>query len=128
MKRMIRRLEFSAETKRDAFARSGGFCECYLVLWLGRPGGCGGKLSGGNVFYAHITPDAIRQDNSLANCAVLSKTCWREKTSGYDLPVIAKSNRVRDRHIGAISLPRQIIPGSTASPWKHRVSGGWTRR
>jgi hypothetical protein len=51
---MRRRLEFSAETKRQAFERSGDICECYLIPWLKRPNGCGAKLGIGNVFYDGI--------------------------------------------------------------------------
>jgi len=94
------RLEFTAKTLREAWDRSRGTCECHLVPMLHRPKGCGQKLGEGNVFYEHITPDNIRPDNSLGNCAALSKTCWKEKTNSYDKPVIAKSNRVRDRARG----------------------------
>lgn len=47
---MHRRREFSAQTKRDAFDRSGGICECYRVSWLRRPKGCGVKLVTGAIF------------------------------------------------------------------------------
>jgi hypothetical protein len=71
---MNRRLEFTAATKREAFARSGGICECHRIPWLKRPDGCGVRLVAGGIFYEHVTPDAIRPDNSLENCAVLSRT------------------------------------------------------
>jgi hypothetical protein len=72
---MNRRLEFTAATKREAFARSGGICECHRIPWLKRPDGCGVRLVAGGIFYEHVAPDAIRPDNSLENCAVLSRTC-----------------------------------------------------
>lgn len=122
------RLEFTAATKRDAFSRSGGICECHRIPWLNRPDGCGVRLVAGNIFYEHINPDAIRQDNSLDNAAVLCKTCWREKTDHYDRPVIAKSNHVRDRHIGAVMTPQEVIVGTIASGWKNHMRGGWSRR
>jgi 5-methylcytosine-specific restriction protein A len=123
-----RRLEFTAETKRSAFARSGGICECHLIPWLKRPDGCGVRLVAGAIFYEHVIQDAIRPDNSLDNCAVLTRTCWKEKTARIDLPVIAKSNRVRNRHIGAVATPQQVIVGSRASGWKNHMRGGWSRR
>jgi hypothetical protein len=125
---MRRRLEFTAETKREAFARSGGICECHSIPWLKRADGCGVRLMAGGIFYEHITPDAIRPDNSLSNCAVLSKTCWREKSYQYDIPLIAKSNRVRDRHFGTRATPDQVIVGTIASGWKNHMRRGWSRR
>lgn len=76
-----RRLEFSAPTKRAAYDRSNGICECHRIPWLRRPNGCGRELREGNTFYEHINPDNIRQDNSLDNAACLVRTCWREKTA-----------------------------------------------
>jgi hypothetical protein len=123
-----RRLEFTAATKRDAFARSDGICECHRIPWLNRPNGCGVALVAGAIFYEHLVQDAIRQDNSLSNCAVLSRTCWKEKTARIDLPTIAKSNRTRAKHIGTVATPQQVIVGSRASGWKSHMRGGWSRR
>jgi hypothetical protein len=123
-----RRLEFTAPTKRAAFARSNGICECHLIPWLNRPNGCGVKLTAGNIFYEHLVQDAIRKDNSLSNCCCLVKTCWREKTDKIDRPTIAKSNHVRDAHIGATVAPQQVIAGTVASGWKRHMRGGWSRR
>jgi hypothetical protein len=94
------RLEFTKQTKREAYDRSRGICECFLCPQLRRPEGCGRPLGIANTYYEHIVQDGIRQDNSLDNCAVLTKTCWQEKTAMHDLPTIAKSNRVRDRARG----------------------------
>lgn len=104
---MIRhRANFTKETKRLAFERSGGICECHLIPHVFKVA-CGLKLSPGNTFYEHIDPDAISGRNDLANCATLTKTCWKIKTADYDLPAIAKSNRTRDRARG-IYKPRSI--------------------
>lgn len=109
------RLEFAASTKRQAFARSGGVCECHIIPRLRRPLGCGAKLGVGNIFYEHIEPDNIRHDNSLDNCACLSKTCWREKTDTYDRKVIAKSNHVRDGAQGIRQHFYKPLPGTKRS-------------
>lgn len=126
------RLEFTAATKRAAYARSGGICECHRVAVLHRPrSGCGMTLGAGNVFYEHIIPDNIRCDdsNSLDNCAVLCRTCWREKTDRYDRKVIAKTNHSRDRACGIARQPKgRPLPGTHASGWKHHMAGGWQRR
>jgi hypothetical protein len=122
---MTRRREFTSETKRQAYERSGGICECHRVPWLPTFGrGCGCALGPGNVFYEHIIPDNIGGDNSLDNCAVLCKTCWRAKTDTYDLPVIADANRQRDRARGIRPRSWRPLPGGRDSDMKIRVAGG----
>jgi hypothetical protein len=114
-----RRNEFSAPTKRSAYQRSGGMCECYLLARRGIKGfsldGCGQELSGGNTFYEHVDPDALWGVNDLGNCAVLVKTCWRLKTDTYDLPMIASNNRKRDRARGIKPQDYQPIVGAKRS-------------
>lgn len=137
------RHNFSSTTKRAARARSGGVCECRRLADAGVPGfsaqGCGRPLGAGNTFYEHIDPDAISARNDLDNCAVLSKTCWRLKTASYDLPIIARTARRRDRNDGikaehsrplagtrrsGIKLPlgfrARPIDRSTGQPWQPR--------
>lgn len=100
-----RRREFSKETKRLAFARSRGICECHLIPELRRPNGCGVILRPGHINY--VFQDALGGSNDLSNCAVLARNCWREKTDTIDLPVIAKNNRIADSARG-IRNPRTI--------------------
>ena len=69
-----RRREFSAQTRRDAFARSGGICECHRIPSLNRPQGCMVKLIDGATFYEHIRTSWHSHDNSLDNCAALTRT------------------------------------------------------
>ena len=126
---MNRRQEFTPATKREAFERSRGICECHLIPWLNRPHGCGVKLISGSIFYEHIIPDNIAHDSSLENCAVLARTCWREKTDTYDRKIIAKANHTRDRDRGiSRTLKGRPLPGTKASGWKHYMDGGWARR
>ena len=105
---MIRRARnnFSKDTKRAAYERSGGICECHLIPHVFKVA-CGLRLSPGNTFYEHINPDKISGRNDLDNAAVLTKTCWKIKTATFDLPTIAKSNRTQDRARG-IYKPRSI--------------------
>lgn len=117
------RLEFTSPTKRAAYKRSLGICECHLIPWLKRPQGCGCRLGAGNTFYEHIVPDNIRPDNSLDNCAVLTKTCWREKTDTYDRKVIAKSNHVRDLARNIKHNYYRPLPGSRRSGIKLSFRG-----
>ena len=111
-----RRREFSVDTKRQAYRRSGGVCECHRVWQLPTyRTGCGGKLSSGNIFYEHITPDRLDGLNNLDNCAALSKTCWKLKTQGYDRPKIDKSKRQHDRARGIRPTQFRPLLGTKAS-------------
>src|SRR5713226_8649036 len=112
---MHHRREFSAQTKRDAFKRSGGICECHRIPWLKRPNGCDVKLVAGAIFYEHVKTDFHSGDSSLENCAVLTRTCWREKTSEHDLPSIAKTKRVADLAHGIKQHFHRPLPGSFRS-------------
>jgi hypothetical protein len=122
------RLEFTAKTKRAAFERSGGVCECHLVPMLHRPKGCGQKLAEGRIRYEHIVPAAMTRDNSLDNCAALSLGCWREKTDQYDRKVIAKSNHTRDRARGIKGRGRSSFQTNRDGPFKKRLDGTVVRR
>lgn len=119
-----RRTEFTAETKRQAYARSGGVCECHRVRQLPTYGtGCGVRLSEGNTFYEHIEQDYFTSDNSLENCAVLVRTCWKLKTAAADLPAIAKSKRLRDRGRGIRKQVFRPLPFGRRDAIKISMSG-----
>lgn len=121
---MNRRREFSKATRREAYERSKGMCECALVPSLPTfEKGCGCALGAGNTFYEHIDPDGAGGDNTLANCAVLVKTCWRIKTDEHDRPVVAKVQRQRDRAIGAKTNTFRPLPGSKRSGIKLPLGG-----
>lgn len=127
-----RRAEFSAETKRQAYERSKdgagvARCECYRIPHV-FPEPCGVPLVTGQIFYEHCVQDAIGGGNDLDNCAVLTKTCWRLKTSTYDLPVIAKVKRVADRDRGIYRTPRQRLHGGRGSLFKIKIGGGVVNR
>lgn len=112
------RLEFTAATKREAFARSGGICECHRVPALMRilcnqP--CGARLCVGNTEYHHIVADALRPDNSLDNAATLTKTCHALVTDLHDKKVIAQAKRREDRQRGIRPAPRQVLMGTVRS-------------
>jgi hypothetical protein len=133
-----RRHGFSKDTKRKAYERSKregdvAICECDLIPHVfSAPCGC--ALIDGAIFYEHIDPDRISARNDLDNCAALTKTCWRVKTSRYDLPVIARVRQREDRARGirpAPTLPagrrdpmkiklanRQVVDRITGEPWR----------
>lgn len=112
---MNRRSEFPASVKRDALKRSDGICECHLIPHVFKTF-CGLPLGPCNTFFEHIDCDEIRKDNSLDNCAVLTKTCWRYKTDHHDLPMIAKAKRNFDAHHGVVRPHRQF-PGNRRDPF-----------
>lgn len=110
------RLEFTSATKREALARSGGICECRRIPHVFDVA-CGCALGPANTFFEHIVCDQLNPDNSIENCAVLTRTCWKFKTAEYDLPVIAKAKRNFDRNNG-IHRPKRHLPGSRRHPFK----------
>ena len=122
------RAEFSNPVKREARERAAGFCECHRVPQLRRPDGCGQRLGPANTFYEHVIQDAAGGKPTLDNCAVLVKTCWREKTDHHDQPVVAKTKRLRDRDTGIGRRNGPPMPGSRNSPWRKPMSGKTERR
>lgn len=116
------RRNFTKATQRAAHARSNGICECHRVWQLPTyKTGCGVKLSPGNIFYEHIEPDRLGGLNDLDNCAALSKTCWKIKTSGFDRPKIDKSKRQQDRARGIQT--RGWFPGGRDDRLKKTMRG-----
>lgn len=117
------RREFPTSVKREALRRSGGFCECARVSQLPTFGtGCGQRLGIGNTFFEHIVCDNLDGEPTLENCAALVKTCFRIKTDTYDLPVIAKVKRQRDKSFGIRGTLRPL-PGGRSSDLKKRMDG-----
>ena len=127
-----RRTEFTAETRREALARSKGICECHRLARAGISGftvqGCSRPIGPGNIFYEHIITDWHSSDNSLDNCAVLTKTCWTIKTNTHDKRVISKTKRVRDLAFGTKTNSYPPLPGTKRSGWRNKMRGGWERR
>jgi hypothetical protein len=116
---MRTRREFSSETKRQAVRRSGGICECHL---LGKRGiarfssdGCGVAIGVANTFFEHINTSWHSGDDSLDNCAALTRTCWKIKTATHDLPKIAKTKRLQNWRFGIKSDSGRPLPGTRRS-------------
>ncbi len=95
-----KRNDFSRKTKREAWERAGGVCEARRLWWAGAEHFeylCTAKLGPvGNIYYEHIIPDRIGGKNTLDNCAVLCRNCWKIKTAKYDQPKAAKTRRQED--------------------------------
>lgn len=120
---ITKRREFTKETRRQAYERSAGVCECPRLVGLaGFTGtGCGRPLRSGDVFYEHIIPAGSGGSNHIDNCAALTKTCWRKKTA-WDQPTVAKLKRVRDAWRGIDGVGRPM-DGSRRSRFKVHVNG-----
>lgn len=104
------RTEFSAKTKAQAFTRAKDRCE-----------GCGAATKFKPVHYDHDLACELGGDNSLENCKVLCVPCHKTKTRDRDMPLIAKSRRIRQREMGI--RKRSKFPGSRDSKFKKKISG-----
>ncbi|HMI55186.1 MAG TPA: HNH endonuclease signature motif containing protein [Gemmatimonadaceae bacterium] len=105
------RREFSKQIKRDALKRAAGKCEAE---------GCG-ALFGHKFHFDHVIADGLGGEPTLENCAVLCHACHAEKTRKHDVPLIAKTKRIQDRHNGIKKQSR--FPGSRDSKFKKRMDG-----
>lgn len=117
------RNEFTKPVKRSALKRSGGQCEARGTLY-GLPEGkrCGASLAHG-VIFDHEDPDANSKDNSLTNCVCICLPCNRHKTYKRDIPMLAKTQRQKDKNAGIRRRSPRPMPGSRASKWKRKMSG-----
>ena len=109
------RREFTKAVKLAAFQRSGGNCE-----------GCTARLAVGRFEYHHQTEDTFAGEPMLENCQVLCVPCHSAITR-KQAAVIAKSSRVRAKHLG-IKRTSRPIPGSKASGLRKRMNGQVERR
>lgn len=87
----MKRTEFSAKVRKEAYARSKGFCENKA---------CGCQLQTGKFHYDHIIPSRLGGEASVVNCQVLCVACHGEKTP-KDIAQMAKAERQHRKHIGA---------------------------
>lgn len=105
------RREFSKQVKREALQRAAGQCE----------GEKCGALFGVKFHFDHVIADGLGGEPTLDNCAVLCHVCHNEKTRKHDVPLIAKTKRIQDRH-NSIKKPSRF-PGSRNSRWKKKIDG-----
>jgi 5-methylcytosine-specific restriction enzyme A len=94
----VSRREFSKPVKRKALRRANKRCEA---------NGCG-ALFGVKFHFDHDIADGLGGEPTLENCKVLCHVCHNEKTRKHDVPLIAKTKRISDKHSG-ISTTRQKI-------------------
>lgn len=114
------RREFSVSVKKAAFKRSGNRCEC----------GCRRPFTDHpkeRPEYDHILPDMLDGKPDLENCMVMRIDCHQTKTSTEDMPRFAKVRR-GEKARKNITRIKQVIPGSRASKFKRKISGGTVLR
>jgi hypothetical protein len=70
----------------------------------------------------HVIPLALGGRDQADNLQVLCAACHGGKTHREDVPAIAKTARIRARHLGA-RAPRRPLPGGRRSPWKKTIDG-----
>lgn len=99
------RREFSKPVKREAIKRADKKCEGV------KPDGerCG-VLFGIKFHFDHDIADGLGGEPTLENCKVLCHQCHKEKTTKHDIPLIAKTKRIQDKHNG-IRKPSQLRSG-----------------
>lgn len=107
---MSSRRHFPVAIQRAIRTRADGRCECYRVPNFGRYCCQGLPVQPGRVVYEHIDPWILSRDSSLGNGALLRIECARAKTDLIDAPMIAKVERVRDRHTGIRNPWRRRLP------------------
>jgi 5-methylcytosine-specific restriction enzyme A len=107
------RREFTAKVKVQSYERSGGKCEA-----------CRAPLAVGKFAYDHVIPDGLGGSPTIENCAVLCNACHAAKTTGQDVPSIAKAKRIQAKHINA--KPKRAWPGT--DKWKRKINGETVRR
>ena len=128
--------EVTEESEDDTITRS--TCRQFfstsfrLNLFLKRKGSCGSCYQKIDAVKAwdidHIIPLALGGTNEAKNLQILCKPCHNSKTYQVDIPSIAKTKRLKARHLGARSPSTRPIPGSRRSPWKRKLDGSVVRR
>ena len=116
--RTARRPTFSTSFRLNLFLMRKGLCAA-----------CTQKIDAGKAWdIDHILPLALGGTNEPDNLQILCKPCHRAKTTKSDVPRIAKTKRLKARHLGACAPSRRPIPGSRRSPWKRKMDGSLVRR
>ncbi len=105
------RREFPKSVKLAAWQRCNGNCEV-----------CHARLFPGKFRFDHNKPDTFGGEPTLENCVVRCWNCDKDKTYKRDIPMVAKSNRVRAKHLG-LKKTRNPLPGSRGSKWKRKMNG-----
>ena len=113
---MSYRDEFSVKTRKAAYDRANGICECGCKMPFGKE----------RVEYDHELPDFLGGTNDLENCKAIRVSCHKLKTI-EDMQTIKKARRIQNKQRGLFRA-KPIMPGSKKSKWKHKINGDWVIR
>jgi len=114
----MKRQAFSTTFRLSLFLEQKGTCQsCKLTIQAGQAWDID-----------HILPIALGGTNEPENLQILCRPCHRSKTTQSDIPRIAKTKRLKAKHLGARSSARRPIPGSKSSPWKRKMDGTLVKR
>ena len=116
--RTARRPTFSTSFRLTLFLKRKGICTA-----------CAQKIEAGKAWdIDHILPLALGGTNEPDNLQILCRSCHKTKTARFDVPRIAKTKRLKARHLGARALSTRPMPGSRHSPWKRKMDGSVVKR
>jgi len=103
-----------------------------LNLFIERQGSCAScqsRIQAGKSWdIDHVLPLALGGSNAPQNLQLLCKPCHIQKTATLDIPMIAKTKRIKARHTGARAPSARPILGSRSTPWKKKMNGTIVRR
>jgi hypothetical protein len=109
---MSDRRHFTRKVKSARYAYVHGCCE-----------GCGMSVRPGHFDYHHEPPWEIFHKSGFDECRLLCDLCHDHKSQTRDIPWIAKANRQRDKHRGAMERSRTPLPCGRNSSRKKTIQG-----
>jgi 5-methylcytosine-specific restriction endonuclease McrA len=109
----MKRVRITAKMRADIFLRHGGVCHM-----------CSLKVHPGEEWdVSHEIPLEAGGKDDDTNWYVAHRKCHRLHTAAVDAPLIAKTKRMHQRHIGAAPKSKTPLPGGRNSKWKRRMDG-----
>ena len=113
----MKRVRITTKMRVQIFEKHKGICHiCNLLVYAGQ-----------DWDVSHLIPLEIGGDDKETNWYVAHRKCHREHTAKVDIPVIAKTKRVRAFHMGA-KRSKSPMPLGRNSPFKRKMDGTVVRR